>query len=317
MRIPAVMAATLALAACNTNLGTGPSGPTPSPSASPSLLLVADSANNAVFVFPKKATGTESPLRSITSATLINPSPIAADPAGHIWVASHGSPPAILEFSAFDSGNVTPLATMYAQARTIPGTLDVSGLIFDSTGKLYVSTGTSNHILVYSAAVTGSPLPVQDISGANTTLNDAEGIALDAGGNIYVASRGSSAILEFAAGADGNTAPVRTIQGFFNTRLSSPGYVAVDAAGDVFALNANDTITEYAPGASGDVAPTATIGRTAIGTQMVFDAAGNLYLGARNMSGGGPVVLPPPISPVPSQVLTSPAFSAPTGIFAR
>jgi hypothetical protein len=222
-----------------------------------------------------------------------------------------------LEFSAFDSGNVAPLATMYAQGRTFPGALDVTGMIFDSSGKLYVSTGTANHVLVFSSAVTGSPVPVQDISGANTTLNDAEGIALDSSGNIYVASRGNSAILEFAAGADGNTAPVRTIQGFFNTHLSSPDYVAVDAAGDVFALNANDTITEYAPGASGDAAPAATIGRTAIGTQMLFDTAGNLYLGARNMSAGGPVVLPPPISPVPSQVLSSPVFSAPTGIFAR
>lgn len=317
MRIPAVMAAALALAACHTNLGTGPSGPTPSPSASPSLMLVADSGNNSVFVFPKKATGTESPLRTITSASLIDPSPIAADPSGHIWVASHGSPPSILEFSAYDSGNVSPLATMFAQGRSIPGVLNVTGMVFDSSGKLYVSTGTANHILVYSSAVTGSPVPVQDISGANTTLNDAEGIALDAGGNIYVASRNSSAILEFAAGADGNTAPVRTIQGFFNTHLSSPLYVAVDAAGDVFALNGNDTITEYAPGVSGDAAPTATIGRTAIGTQMIFDAAGNLYIGARSMSGGGPVVLPPPISAVPSQVLSSPVFSAPTGIFAR
>ena len=317
MRIPAVAAAALALAACHTNLGTGPSGPTPSPSPSPSYMLVADSGNNSVFIFPKKATGTEAPLRTITSANLVNPSPIAADPAGHIWVATHSSPPAILEFSAYDSGNVAPLATMFAQGRTVPGVLDVTGMLFDSSGKLYVSTGTANHILVFSSAVTGSPVPVQDISGANTTLNDAEGIALDANGNIYVASRGSSAILEFAAGADGNTAPVRTIQGFFNTRLSSPLYVAVDATGDVFALNGNQTITEYPPGASGDAAPTATIGRAAIGRQMVFDADGNLYVGATNMSGGGPVVLPPPISPVPSQVLTSPAFSAPTGIFAR
>lgn len=343
MRILAVAAAVLVLAACNSDVRTAAPGPlpvpsvpvppvpippvpvpsvplpsVPLPSVPPAFMLVADSGNNSVFVFPKNATGPELPLRTITSPALAGPSPIAAAPvSNYFWVASHGSPPLLLEFSLYDSGDVVPFAAMSVVGRIIPAPHNVTGMVFDAVGRLYVSTGFANEILVFAAAVRGRPTPLQDIAGFNTTISDAEGIAIDSAHNIYVASRGNNAILEFAAGADRDAAPIRRIQGFTRTHLNRPSYVAVNKAGDIFVLNAGDTITEYAPDASGDVAPIKTIIRADIGTQMLFDASGNLFLGATSAPPGAPIVLPPPVSTVPSQVLDSPVFQAPTGIYAR
>ncbi len=322
MRFLPAAAAALMLAACHTG-SASPGAPFPTPTAPPGLLLyVADSGNNSIFVFQRNATGVAVPLHTVfgSSTQLSAPFPIATDPAGNIWIANHASPPTLLEFGPGAVGNEPPNTIMFVSSQIIPGALDVRGLVFDAAGKLYVATGTSNHLMVFSGGSKGTPVPIQDINGATTQLNDAEGIALDRSGNIYTASRGSNAILEFSAGATGNVAPIRIIKGLFSTLLSSPSYVAVDAAGDVFALNStNSLITEYSPSASGDAAPIARFSRPQMGGQVSFDAAGNLYVGALSITNSGAVlVYAPPITSTstPAQMLSSPVLSSPTGVFA-
>ena len=321
MRTLALAASVMVLAACHTGSGSQV-GPFPSPTPTGPLLYVADSANNSVFVFGRSATGVALPQTTLAgSATLLlRPYPITADSSGNIWVGSHGPVPALLEFASSAVGNAAPAITMTVSSPASPGTLPVNGIAVDASGKLYVATGTTNHVMVFSGGATGAPAPIQDINGLNTQLNDAEGIALDGSGNIYTASRGSNAILEFAENSTGNAAPMRVIKGFFSTQLSSPVYVAVDANGDIFALNStNGIITEYAPGANGDVAPIASFSRRGMGNQIAFDSAGNLDVAAVNTSPGAVLVITPPIvsTSIPAQMLSSPVFSNPTGVFAR
>ena len=321
MRALAVAACLVILSACHTGSG---SQAAPFPTATPSgpLLYVADAANNSIFIFARNATGVALPQTTISgvATTLIHPYPIAADSSGNIWVASHGPAPVLLEFGPSAVGNAAPLITMTISSPSTPGTLPVNGLAFDASGKVYVATGPTNHVMVFSGGATGAPAPIQDISGVSTQLNDAEGIALDSSGNIYTASRGSNAILEFAAGATGNVAPIRTIQGFFSTQLSSPVYVALDANGDIFALNSTSgIITEYGAGSRGDVAPIASFSRPGMGNQIAFDAAGNLDVASLNTNPGSVLVYSPPITSTsaPVQMLSSPVLSSPTGVFAR
>jgi hypothetical protein len=318
MRLLAAIAVLL-LSAC----GGGGSGPNPFPTPTPGgpLLYVADSGNNAIFEFARTATGVDLPQTTISGGAtlLVNPFPITVDPAGNIWVSNHSSPPELLSFSPKSVGAAAPATIMFVSSQGLPGALSVTGMIFNSSGKLYVATGTANHIMVYTSPGPGTPAATQDINGLSTQLNDAEGIAIDSAGNIYTASLGSNAVLEFAPGATGNVAPIRVIKGFFNTGLSSPSYVAVDSTGDVFALNSGDgVITEYAPGASGDVAPIATLTRSAMAGQIAIDSADNLYVGALNNNPGAVLVYAPPItsSSVPLRMLQSPVFFAPTGVFA-
>lgn len=321
MRFLAAVAVVLLLTACH-NGSAGAGTPIPTPTVPPGpLLYVADSGNNSIFVFQRTASGVALPLHTVFgAATLLNaPFPIATDPAANIWVANHASPPTLLEYPPGAVGNFAPITIMFVSSPIIPGNLDVRGLVFDAAGKLYVATGPTNHVMVYAGGAKDTPVPLQDITGFSTQINDAEGIALDRSGNIYTTSLGSDAILEFAAGASGNVAPIRIIKGFFNTHLSKPSYVAVDAAGDIFALNStNGIITEYAPGASGDTAPIAMFSRPQMAGQISFDAAGNLYVGASAINPGAVAVYAPPFTStsLPAQLLFSPVFSKPTGVFA-
>lgn len=322
MRVFIAAFALVILAAC----GGGSAGsPNPFPSASPTPagphLYVADSGNNSIFVFARNASSVALPQVTIAGAAtqLASPSPIAVDPAGNIWVANHASTPDVLEFTGGAVGNTTPAAVMTVSSAAVPGPLGVKGLIFGPTGKMYVATGTGNHVMVYSGGANGTPAATQDISGFSTQLNDAEGIALDANGNIYTASFASNAILEFAANATGNIAPMRVIKGAFNTHLSSPSYVAVDSGGNVFTFNSGDgIIREYAANASGDVAPIVTLSFPDVAGQMLFDGAGNLLTGSTSTNPGGVAAFAPPItsSSVPAQLLQSPDFTTPTGVFA-
>lgn len=332
MRYLAASAAALMLAACHPGVGAGgvfpfppaspPPGPLPTTSPPPGpLLFIADSGNNSIFIFQRNATGVVLPLHTINGpATLLAaPFPIATDPAGNIWIANHLTPPELLEFRPGALGNDPPTTIMFVSSRVIPAALDVRGLAFGPSGKLYVATGTTNHLIVFSSGAAGTPTPIQDINGINTQLNDAEGIALDTSGNIYTASKASNAILEFAADANGNTAPIRVIKGFFSTKLSLPSYVAVDTSGDVFVLNAsNGIINVYGPGAGGDVAPIASFTRPSMGGQISFDAAGNLYVGALSINPGVVLVYAPPITSTskPVQMLSTPVLTTPTGVFA-
>lgn len=319
MRVLAVAAAVLALTACHQHTGGSPS-PFPTPTPGGPLLYVSDPGNNSIFIFSRTAANTDLPQRTVNGpATLLtSPFPIAADPSGNVWVSNASAPPVLLEFPSGAVGNQPPSAIMTVSGLTIPGALAASGLTFDAAGKLYVATGMTNHILVFSNPGNGAPAPSQDINGLNTQMNDAEGIALDSSGNIYTASRGSNAILEFAAGATGNVAPVRVIQGFFNTHLTSPSYVAIDPSGNVFTFNGDRIIREYAAAASGDAAPIASFSQPDMGGQMVFDSSGNLFVGALNRSPGAVLTYAPPItsSSLPLRLLQSPVFSTPLGVFA-
>jgi hypothetical protein len=320
MRALAAGIAVLMLAGCNG--GSASPSPTPSPTTTPAgpHLFVADSGNNSIFIFARDASGVALPQITVNGpATLLSsPFPIAVDRSGNIWVGNHSSPPELLEFRPDAVGDAAPQAIMTVSSTVTPGALSATGLTFGPDGKLYVATGTDQHIMVYSAGANGTPTPIQDINGLNTQINDAEGIALDSSGNIYTASFGSNAILEFAAGANGNVAPIRVIKGVFNTRLSSPSYVAVDGTGNVFALNSGGIVTEYAAGASGDVAPIATFGGFNISGQMVFDGSGKFYAGASDNANGVAVYAPPlSSSSVPGHFLQSPIFSSPTGVFTQ
>ncbi|HZZ66253.1 MAG TPA: NHL repeat-containing protein [Candidatus Baltobacteraceae bacterium] len=311
------LAGIAALTACGGGGGSGPH-PTPTPSSS-ALMYVADSGNNAIYEFPRNAKGVALPATTIQGgATLLNaPFPIAVDSLGNIWVGNT-SPAEILEFSPAATGNAAPAAIMTISSQGIPGAQPIAGLTFDATGNMYVATGPDNQLFVYASPGNGTPVPTRAIGGIATQINIAQGVAVDANGDIYTASTGSNAILVFGPSANGNVAPIRVIAGTHNTLLDAPSYVAVDSAGDVFALNAGSIITEYAPGASGDVAPIAKISQPSMGGQITFDTSDNLYVGAINNNPGAVLVYPPPISngSKPNQLLQSPVFSAPTGVFA-
>jgi hypothetical protein len=165
-----------------------------------------------------------------------------------------------------------------------------------------VESGTFG-MLTYSTAPANNASPVAGVRAAGQ-----EGpIATDSAGQIYIGGNDPAdplnpgEILVYPPSSTGNDHPSRTINlSFFPNRL------AVDPAGRTYVLNLPDgwttgalmTVSIYAADASGPAEPLRTIVLTnvvPIVTDMVADAAGNLYVAAvlRNSNHWNISVYPP------------------------
>jgi len=108
-----------------------------------------------------------------------------------------------------------------------------SGMIFDSSGNLYVANYGSNQILVYNPQLVQISSISQGLSGPNR-------LAFDSLGNLYVSNGKGNAITVYDP--NGNQITSKTI----TNRISTPAGVAVDASGNVFvANNGSNNIAAY------------------------------------------------------------------------
>lgn len=191
---------------------------------------VGSGPSNLVFqgisVFAATANGNVAPTKVIAGAAapFFNPTQIAVDSAGNLYVANGAvqGPGSVLIFNSSATGNVTPASTLAGSNTTI---FFAQGVALDSVGNIYVASLGQNtgptggtlsgtpSILVFSAGATGNVTPMRTISGAATTMEELGNLRVDSVGNIYVLSHagGSEKILKFAPGATGNVAPIGTI----------------------------------------------------------------------------------------------------------
>ncbi|HSU89863.1 MAG TPA: hypothetical protein VLI44_00350, partial [Sporolactobacillaceae bacterium] len=116
---------------------------------------------------------------------LINPTAIALDSTGDIYVANEGTqddPGSITIFRAGSNGDVAPVARIAGPKTRLKS---AEGVAVDSHGYIYVTNENraakeSDSITVYSPGSTGdSPPPVRVISGPATELASPEGIAVE------------------------------------------------------------------------------------------------------------------------------------------
>ena len=164
--------------------------------------------NGAILIFPSSGTGNVAPGSAIECLTnppgdmtsLFQPSGVALDGSGNIYVVSQGGP-YINIYSAGSSGNATP-SGMIACITPMQGgtcTTDLTqlgvpyGITLDPKGNIYVTNDGSTavpgfSVTIYGAGSSGDVAPLETIAGGSTGLNHPEGIALDSKGNIYVAN---------------------------------------------------------------------------------------------------------------------------------
>ena len=178
--------------------------------------------------------------------------------------------PAILEFTAAQSGDVAP-------NQVINGTsteLDTpAGIALDGKDNLWVANQGGDDVLQYAAGKFGNLLPLTTITASTkcstthgTCLTSPIGIAVDDTGNIFVVDATPS-VKEYPAGTTGLTSalPEHTIFGP-DTDLNNPVGVAVDHLGNIYVTNDHDdSIHEFAPASDGDAAPPAIIQGTGTG----------------------------------------------------
>jgi sugar lactone lactonase YvrE len=249
---------------------------------------------------PGSADGTGS------SARFNNPSGVAADSAGNLFVADTSNHTIRKITSA---GIVTTLAGLAGSVGSADGTggsarfNNPSGIAVDGAGNVYVADYANHMIrkitsaglvttLAGSAGISGS------IDGTGTTarFNYPYGLAVDSAGNVYVADSSNQTIRKITSAG-----VVTTLAGLVDTigstdgsgsaaRFNNPSGVAVDGAGNLYvadtsnhtirAITAAGVVTTVAglAGTAGAVDGTGTTARFNYPYGLAVDSAGNVYV---------------------------------------
>ena len=205
-----------------------------------------------------------------TSAQLNNPSGIAVDSGGNIYITDGGN-----RIRKVSNGVVTTVAGggTVSSGDNGPATSaqlnNVAGIAVDAAGSLYIAAGNrirkvSNGVITTVAGNGTAGFSGDGGPAASAQLNNPSGIAVDSGGNIYVADANNHVVRRVVNGVittiagngkpgfSGDNGPANGAQ------LYSPYGIAVDASGNLYITDrgnnrirkvSNGTITTVAGGA--------------------------------------------------------------------
>ena len=236
-----------------------------------------DFLTGTINVYPAGSGATVSPSATIVGDYESQPSGIALDATGRVYVTSNSLTSQF--FGASDEVTIySPLGQNLSLIATIEGDKtqlsSSTGIALDTNENIYVANlpdGISiggDSINVYSAESSGNVAPIAVISGSATGLAFPSGVAVDSIGNIYATNKANDSITVYAAGSNGNVAPMATISGS-NTGLDTPSAIALDSSGIIYVTNEggfdgnNASVTVYPAGSNGNVSPGLTIGGSA------------------------------------------------------
>jgi DNA-binding beta-propeller fold protein YncE len=225
--------------------------------ASAQNLYVANFGNNTVSEFGPTGGLTNAAFAS--GASLSNPSGLAFDRAGNLYVASHNGigQQTVSEFDA--AGNLIT-GSFVSSSSTL------EGLAFDTNGYFYAVNSSANQVLKFDA--TGKNL-LQTISSTN--FDSPIGIAFDTGGNFYVPNRGNGKVLKFDPAGNPANGEI------FASGLNEPEGVAFDSRGNLYVASFQDgTVSKF--DASGNLVNASFASGLSHPIGVAFDYAGNLYV---------------------------------------
>jgi hypothetical protein len=242
-----------------------------------------------------------------SSARFFNPSAIALDAAGNLFVSDQNN---------FTIRKVTPAGVVSTFAGTAgsSGSTDGTGaaarfqapqgLAFDAAGNLYVGEGIANNIRKITPAGVVSTFAGQQGGGAGAYLdgtgtaarfNNPTSLAFDAAGNLYVGDRGNFVIRKITpAGVVGTLAgtagSAATTDGAgAAARFTSPRSIAIDAGGTLYVgdqsgirkVTSAGVVTTFAGAVTtlGYIDGTGTAARFGNVQGLCIDATGTLYVG--------------------------------------
>jgi sugar lactone lactonase YvrE len=199
------------------------------------------------------------------NARFVNPSGVAADGVGNLYVADTANH-TIRKITS--SGIVTTLAGSAGVSGSANGTgigaqfNQPQGVAVDSSGNVYVAD-TGNHTIrkltvagaVSTLAGLAGSTGSADGAGGSARFYEPEGVAVDSTGNVYVADTWNHTIRKITAG--GTVSTLAGLAGTYGTndgtggsaRFYEPQGVAVDSAGVVYVADTgNQTIRKIASG---------------------------------------------------------------------
>jgi len=181
-----------------------------------------------------------------TKATLNDPSAVAFDHSGNLWVADRSDSRVVEYTPPFSNGESASIILGGGCAifgvELAANCFDVTdGITFDHSGTLWVSDTSNGRVLGYPSPITPGEnatvvLGQQDfvtgpsagiLNATQSNLSTPEGLTVDASGNLWVADDGSlNRVLEFSASVIGtSTTASSTIASSTTTSMQSSSIV--------------------------------------------------------------------------------------------
>jgi len=209
-------------------------------------VYVADKENNVIrkisaagVVVTFAGTGVQGSANgTAATATFNQPTGVAVDGSGNVYVADNGND-MIREISA--AGNVTTLAGSGTEGAvngigTAASFFEPMELVVDGSGNVYVTDYGNNLVRKITTSGNVTTLAGSGSSGAANGSGTAAafdgitGIALDALNNVYVSDNGNNLVREISP--SGNVTTFDSSGG--NTLFGGPYGIALDATGNVY-----------------------------------------------------------------------------------
>jgi sugar lactone lactonase YvrE len=245
-----------------------------------------------------------------SAARFYNPSGVAVDTNGSVYVADYGNHTIRKITSA---GVVTTLAGLAGSPGSADGTGSAArfnvptGVAVDSAGNVYVADSgnctirkvTPAGVVTTLAGLAGS-VGSADGTGSAARFSNPSGVAVDTNGSVYVADYAnhtirkitSAGVVTTLVGVAGNSGSADGTGSA--ARFNGPTGVAVDSAGNLYVADEfNYTIRKVTPsgvvttlaglaGNSGSEDGTGTAARFSNPSGVAVDSAGNLYVGDKS-----------------------------------
>jgi len=274
------------------------------------MIFCFNACTNKGFIKPKTSTsygGTGSGKDTISGDTIASfnqPTGIAVDAAGNIYVSDYGDN-LIRKISA--AGIVSTIAGNGNQGSlngldTASSFNGPTALALDAAGNIYVADDNNNMVRKISTNGMVSTYAGSDSTGlingpaANSALFGPTGVAVDGSGNVYIADAGNN-IIRMVNTSDvvstyaGSTNEAATNGPLLSASFNNPTGLAIDGSGNIFVADMLDgMIREISPSTgtvttlagSGDT--TASVNGTGTAASFYFpnslavDASDNIYV---------------------------------------
>ncbi|HMY65310.1 MAG TPA: putative Ig domain-containing protein [Leptospiraceae bacterium] len=231
-----------------------------------------------------------------SASGLNDPIALALDSSNNLYIAENIN----RRVTVYPSGSTTAAVTVYGETNMTScggGTTsaligNLSSILIDSTGGLYVSDQTGNRILYYPAGSTVPSRVIGQVNYTNSTanaggstgptgFNTPTGIALDSAGGLYVADQNNHRVLYFPAGSTtaarvyGQTGFSGNTAGTTATTMNQPFGVAVDSMNGLYVAEFSNNRILYFP--SGSTVPTRVWGQPTFTTGAFSTTSFGLY----------------------------------------
>jgi hypothetical protein len=191
--------------------------------------LGGESPGVSVSVYTPGASGTATPIRTITDTTdnTLLGFDLAVNAAGNVYVSAvdtTNNTGVVVEYASSANGTVTP-------TRKITTSGFFYGIAVDSHNNVYVADGTEDgtngSLVEFGPTASGAATPSMTLSGSATGISFLGGVRLDAQDNLYALNEipgqpDTYNILTFKAGFTGDATPATV---FSSTALVEPSGV--------------------------------------------------------------------------------------------